>query len=75
MCLSIPAKIVEINGDMATVSCGGALFPAGLQLIENARPGDYVLLHAGFAIQKISEKEAAETLSVLRELGEINQEG
>ena len=53
---------------MADVSVGGTLFKAGLQLVEDAREGDYVLLHAGFAIQKISEKEAKETLDILNEM-------
>lgn len=69
MCLSIPAKIISIQGNTAEVSAGGALFKAGLQLIENAEVGDYILLHAGFAIQKISEREAQETL---RLFGEMN---
>ena len=70
MCLSIPVKIVSIEGDMAEVSAGGTLFRAGLHMIENANVGDYVLLHAGFAIQKISEEEAEETIKLLRELDE-----
>jgi hydrogenase expression/formation protein HypC len=68
MCLSIPARIVSIEGNMAEVSAGGTIFKAGLHMIENAKPGDYVLLHAGFAIQKISEKEAEVTLKLLDEL-------
>ena len=68
MCLSIPAKIVSIDGDMAEVSIGGARFKAGLQMIENPQVGDYILLHAGFAIQKISGQEAEETLRILREM-------
>jgi hydrogenase expression/formation protein HypC len=68
MCLSIPARIVAIDGAMADVSAGGAIFKAGLHMIENARVGDYVLLHAGFAIQKISEKEADETIRLLEEM-------
>jgi hydrogenase expression/formation protein HypC len=70
MCLSIPARIVTIDGNMAEVSAGGTLFKAGLHMIENAEPGDYVLLHAGFAIQKISEKEALETLQILKEIND-----
>ena len=70
MCLSIPARIVEINGNMADVSVGGTIFKAGLQMVENAGIGDYILLHAGFAIQKISEKEALETLKLLNEMNE-----
>jgi hydrogenase expression/formation protein HypC len=68
MCLSIPAKVVNINGDMADVSVGGTIFKAGLQMVENVEIGDYILLHTGFAIQKISEEEALETLKLLREL-------
>jgi len=68
MCLSIPARIVSIDGSMAEVSAGGTIFKAGLQMIENANPGDYILLHAGFAIQKISEEEALETLRMLHEI-------
>jgi hydrogenase expression/formation protein HypC len=71
MCLSIPVKIVSIDGDIAEVSAGGTLFKAGLQMIDNANVGDYVLLHAGFAIQKISEKDAAETYKILREINDI----
>jgi hydrogenase expression/formation protein HypC len=68
MCLSIPAKIITINGNMAEVSAGGAIFNAGLHMIEDAKPGDYILLHAGFAIQKISEDDAAETISLLEKM-------
>ena len=49
MCLSLPAKVLAIEGDMAEVSVGGAVFRAGLQMVEGVKPGDYVLLHAGFA--------------------------
>jgi hydrogenase expression/formation protein HypC len=68
MCLSIPAKIISIDGTIAEVSAGGAIFKAGIHMIENARIGDYILLHAGFAIQKISEKEAEETLRLFEEM-------
>jgi hydrogenase expression/formation protein HypC len=53
---------------MAEVSAGGSIFKAGLHIIEDARPGDYILLHAGFAIQKISEEEAVETLRIIEEM-------
>ena len=68
MCLSIPAKIVSIEGNMADVSVGGTIFKAGLQMIENVKPGDYILLHAGFAIQKISEGDAKTTLELLGQI-------
>jgi hydrogenase expression/formation protein HypC len=68
MCLSIPARIISIDGTMAEVDAGGAIFKAGLHIIENAKVGDYILLHAGFAIQIISAKDAAETLRILEEM-------
>ncbi len=74
MCLSIPAKVVEINDNIAEVSVGGTIFKAGLQLVEDVEIGDYVLLHTGFAIQKISEKEALETLKLLTEIEDAMNE-
>ena len=74
MCLSIPARIVSIEGNMAKVSAGGALFDAGLQMIENPVVGDYILLHSGFAIQKIGAKEAEETLRLFEEMDECQNE-
>jgi hydrogenase expression/formation protein HypC len=73
MCLSIPSKVLSINGNTAIVSVGGTEYKASLQLLDDVSVGDYVLLHTGFAIQIISEKEAQETLKLLRELGEIDQ--
>lgn len=74
MCLSVPALVVSINGQMADVSVGGAIFKAGLHMVENVKTGDYILLHAGFAIQKISEEEAIETLNLLNEMKNFENE-
>ena len=63
--------LLQLDGQMADVSVGGALFKAGLHMVENVRPGDYILLHAGFAIQKISEEDALETLKLLNELKKL----
>jgi hydrogenase expression/formation protein HypC len=68
MCLSLPARIISIEGDMGQVSVGGVIFQAGLQMVEGVRVGDYVLLHAGFAIEKMKEEEAMETLRLLKEM-------
>jgi hydrogenase expression/formation protein HypC len=68
MCLSIPARVVSVSGDLADVSVGGAIFTAGLQMVENVGVGDYVLLHAGFAIEKLNEEDALETLRLLKEI-------
>ena len=70
MCLSIPGKIIEINGDTAEVSVGGTIVKVGVQMIDNVKEGDFVLVHAGFALQKIDEKEALETLKLFREMNE-----
>jgi hydrogenase expression/formation protein HypC len=74
MCLSVPALVISIDGQMADVSVGGALFKAGLHMVENVKAGDYILLHAGFAIQKISDEEAHETLSLLNEMKNYENE-
>lgn len=74
MCLSIPAKIIEINGEMAKVSVGGAEYDASLQMVSDVKVGDYVLVHTGFAIQKISEEEALETLKTFEEFEDLNQQ-
>lgn len=68
MCLSLPARVISVSGDMAEVSIGGARFSAGLQMVAGVAAGDYVLLHAGFAIDKLSEEEALETLRLLKEM-------
>lgn len=68
MCLSIPAEIVAIDGDYATVSFGGNSYKAGLQLLDDVQVGDYILLHAGFAIQKLDRREAEETLRLIDEM-------
>ncbi len=68
MCLSIPVRIVTIEGKMAEVSAGGTLFKAGLHMLEDVREGDYVLLHAGFAIQKINKSDAEETIRLFEEM-------
>jgi hydrogenase expression/formation protein HypC len=70
MCLSIPVRIVSIEGNMAEVSVGGTLFKAALHMLEDPREGDYVLLHAGFAIQKISKSDAEETIKLLQEMND-----
>lgn len=73
MCLSIPAKVESIEGEMAVVSVGGTTYNASLQMVEDIKIGDYVLLHTGFAIQKISENEALQTLKVFEEFKDLNK--
>jgi hydrogenase expression/formation protein HypC len=68
MCLAIPAKVLSIDGVIARVSIEDVEYTASLLLLEDVKPGDYILLHAGFAIQKIDQEEAAETLRLLNEI-------
>ena len=68
MCLAVPMKIVEIEGDRGTADVGGVRREVGLQLLDGIKTGDYVLVHAGFAIQRIDEEEALKTLSLFKEL-------
>jgi hydrogenase expression/formation protein HypC len=67
MCLAIPSKITKIENNMATIDVEGIQREASLLLLEDARIGDYVIVHAGFAIQKLDEAAARETLDLLRE--------
>jgi len=73
MCLSVPAQVISIEGDLAKVSVGGTIMNANLNLVEDIKVGDYILLHTGFALQKIDEDEALETLKVFEEFGELNE--
>lgn len=70
MCLAVPVKIVEREGTRAVVDAGGNRVPADLSLVTDAQVGDFVILHAGFAIQKYSPEEARETLALFDEIAE-----
>lgn len=69
MCLAIPARIESIDGDRAQADIRGLKRKIGLALLPGAKVGEYVLLHAGFAIQRIDEREAEETYRLLEETG------
>jgi len=73
MCLSIPAKIETINGETATVDAGGAKYDANIQLVPEAKVGDYILIHTGLAIQIIDEEEAKASLEAFNEFESLNQ--
>lgn len=79
MCLAIPGKIVEIvdaDNHIAKVDVGGVRRSVNVGMLEEEGVGigDYVLIHVGFAMSKIDEREAEETLRVLREIGEYETE-
>ena len=73
MCLAIPGKVIELNEDsrLGTVSIMGITREASFDLTPQVKLGDYVLLHAGFAIEVIDEQQAQETLDLLREFPEL----
>jgi len=78
MCLAVPGKITELHEadgvHMAKVDFGGIMREACLEYLPGAAPGDYVVVHAGFAISKLDEAEAARTLEYLKEMGELSDE-
>lgn len=74
MCLALPMRIVSIDEGIATISAEGLEQRASLVLLPDARPGDCVLVHAGFAISIIGEEEAAETLALFAELAAFADE-
>ncbi len=69
MCLAIPGEILQIEDGVATVRIGESLRKASLMLLpEEPKPGDYVIVHAGFALHVIDPAEAMETLRLINEL-------
>lgn len=63
MCLAIPARIVELRpGDAALIDLGGVRKEISVALVEDVAPGDYVIVHVGYALQKVDAEEAARTL-------------
>ena len=79
MCLAIPGKIININGQLddtfrtAKVSFGGILKEVNLCMLPEAKVDDYVLVHVGVAISIVDEEEAAKTFSYLKQMGEVEE--
>lgn len=70
MCLAIPALVVDLlDGDRAVVDLGGVRKDVSLSLVENVAVGDYVIIHVGFALQRLHVEEAERTLALFRQLG------
>lgn len=74
MCLAVPAEVKSIDGHMATVDYGGVSRTVNISLVD-ARVGDYVIVHAGYAIQVLDREEAEKTLELFRELLESEGTG
>lgn len=77
MCLAIPGKIVEITdveNHLAKVEVGGVRRSVNIGMLDDIKIGDYVLVHVGFAMSKVDEREAEATLRALQELGSYQEE-
>jgi hydrogenase expression/formation protein HypC len=78
MCLGVPGKIVEIYNDrglrMCKVDFGGVLREACIETLPEVKVGEYTIIHAGFALNVLSEEDAMETLSLLREMSMLDEE-
>ncbi len=70
MCLGVPGKVIEIDKNVAKVEVGGLLRDISLDICPEVSIGDYVLIHTGFAIHRLDEKDAMETIDLLRQLAE-----
>lgn len=70
MCLAIPFRVLEINGSEALVEHDGVRVTADTRLIDGIKPGDYILVHAGFAIQKLEPVEAEEIIGIFERLND-----
>jgi hydrogenase expression/formation protein HypC len=68
MCLAIPAKVISVDGVSARVTVEDVEYTASLLLLDDVKPGDFIMLHAGFAIEKVDAAEAAETMQLLLDM-------
>ncbi len=73
MCLAIPAKVLDIQDEIATVDMGGLKRQVSLLLQPDVQIGDYVIVHAGFVINRLDQEAAQETLKVLKEMASISE--
>jgi len=78
MCLAVPGRIIEIEGDDPLLRSGrvdfsGIVKRVNLSYVPDAKPGDFVLVHVGFAISTVDEEEAGKVFSYLREMGDLSE--
>lgn len=74
MCLAIPMKVVDIQGNQAVAVIGNTQYRANLDLLDKVEIGDYIIVHAGFAIEKLDEAAARESLTVWNEIATLEAE-
>jgi hydrogenase expression/formation protein HypC len=68
VCLAVPARLSQVDGDRGVVELAGVVREVSLMLLPDAQVGDYLIVHAGYAIQRLDEEEAQETLKLLKEM-------
>ncbi|MGC9364757.1 MAG: HypC/HybG/HupF family hydrogenase formation chaperone [Fidelibacterota bacterium] len=73
MCLAIPMKVIRINGNEAVAEVGGVEYGANLMILSDIKVGDYIIVHAGFAIEKLDEAAALETLQIWQDIAEFDE--
>ncbi|HDP68235.1 MAG TPA: HypC/HybG/HupF family hydrogenase formation chaperone [Candidatus Marinimicrobia bacterium] len=74
MCLAIPMKVIRINGREAVAEVGGVEYRANLTILPDVKVGDYIIVHAGFAIEKLDETAALETLQIWQDIADFDRE-
>ncbi len=73
MCLAVPMKLIEIEGDKGIVELSGVKKEVSLRLLKEVKKGDYLIIHAGFAIERMDEEEAQETLKIWEDIDRIEK--
>lgn len=73
MCLAVPARLIKINGQIGTIEIEGVQRNCSLALVPDAQLEDWILVHAGFAVQIVDEEEAKATMEIFKELEELEQ--
>ena len=71
MCLAVPMKLTRIEGDKGIVELSGVKKEVSLYLLDDVKKGDYLIIHAGFAIQRLNEEEAKETFKIWEEIDKL----
>jgi len=74
MCLAVPMKLVKIEGNKGLVELSGVKKEISLTLLKDVEIGDYLIIHAGFAIEKLNEKEAKKTLEIWEEIANLQKQ-
>lgn len=74
MCVGIPMRLVRVDGRWGVVEAGGLEITICLELLEDPAVGDHVLVHAGFALERLDEREAMETLAMLEQMARLGRE-